>query len=64
MDKSVFVFQVHLSFLYVGHTHEDIDAGISRMSETLKQSEAETLPELKAIIPDCHHLKGMYDIKS
>ena len=50
--------------MYVGHTHEDIDAGFSRISETLKQSEAETLPELKAIIPDCHQLKGMYDIKS
>ena len=48
----------------MGHTHEDIDAGFSRISEVLRQSEAQTLPELKALIPDCHQVKGLLDVRS
>ena len=47
----------------MGHTHEDIDAGFSRIAETLRTKEAETLPELKAILPDCHQIKALFDIK-
>ncbi|XP_078586053.1 uncharacterized protein LOC144877086 [Branchiostoma floridae x Branchiostoma japonicum] len=44
------VKKVKLSFLMVGHTHEDVDQFFSRISTTLQKSEATTLPELQALI--------------
>lgn len=51
-------FQIQLSFLYVGHTHEDIDAGFSRISDSLRQYEAETLPDLLQLLPEVTLIKG------
>ena len=49
--------------MYVGHTHEDIDAGFSRISNSLSQNEAETLPDLLSLLPDITEIKGgMYDV--
>ena len=60
---SITFFQVHLSFLYVGHTHEDIDAAFSRIAERLRKSEAETLPELLNIVPHAEEITGgMFNI--
>lgn len=55
--------QVHLSFLYVGHTHEDIDAAFSRVSEKLRKTEAETLVGLIDLLPNSKQTGGLYDIK-
>ncbi|KAI8503712.1 Gypsy retrotransposon integrase-like protein 1 [Branchiostoma belcheri] len=41
-----FIDYVKLSFLVTGHTHEDVDQFFSRISTSLKRSEATTLPEL------------------
>lgn len=58
------VFQIHLSFLYVGHTHEDIDAAFSRIAEQLRRTEAETLPELLKILgPSGRTMRGLYDLR-
>ncbi|KAK3099791.1 hypothetical protein FSP39_009712, partial [Pinctada imbricata] len=56
--------KVHLSFLYVGHTHEDIDAGFSKIADTLRRNEAGTIPRLLSLIPNMKQLRGLYDIKS
>ena len=37
---------VHLGFLMVGHTHEDIDAMFSRFSERLQTKMTFTFPNL------------------
>ncbi len=55
--------QVHLSFLNVGHTHEDIDAAFSRIAERLRQNEAETLHDLLHKLPEVTEIRGgMHDI--
>lgn len=56
--------QVHLSFLYVGHTHEDIDAAFSKISTKLQKSDAETLPDLIHLLPNSQLISEMLDIKS
>ena len=59
-----FNFQVHLSFLYVGHTHEDIDAAFSKVAEKLRKQEAETLHGLMSLLPNAKQTSGLYDIKN
>ncbi|KAI8493952.1 hypothetical protein Bbelb_282990 [Branchiostoma belcheri] len=61
---------VKLSFLVVGHNHEDVDQFISRISTTLKRSEAITLPELIDTIekaytpsPEAFHIKHVAEHK-
>ncbi|KAK3098746.1 hypothetical protein FSP39_022657 [Pinctada imbricata] len=56
--------EVHLSFLQVGHTHEDIDAAFSRISEKLRKTDAETLPRLQSVVGGARRLGGLYDIKT
>ena len=56
-------FQVHLSFLYVGHTHEDIDAQFSHLAGILKTNDAVTLPRLLALFPNAVQLRGLYNFK-
>ena len=48
--KDLFPLQVHLSFLFVGHTHEDVDACFSHISKKLRMNDAETIPDLKKTI--------------
>ena len=56
-------FQVHLSFLFVGHTHEDVDAAFSQIAKTLRQQDVETFDDLVSILPNGKHLGLMYDGK-
>ncbi|KXJ22492.1 hypothetical protein AC249_AIPGENE2579 [Exaiptasia diaphana] len=63
--------KVRLSYLMVGHTHEDIDQMFSRISVTLRKSDAVTLEELKSIIRKSYHptpmtsyVENHYDIKA
>ncbi|XP_063954176.1 uncharacterized protein LOC135153857 [Lytechinus pictus] len=44
--------EVQMSFLMVGHTHEDIDQRFSCISRSLKHRDARTLPELQRVIVD------------
>ena len=52
-----------MSFLIVGHTHEDIDAGFSKIAETLRKTDAHTLVRLLHLLPNSEQTKGLYDIK-
>lgn len=54
----------------VGHTHEDVDAGFSKIAENLKKKDAETIPELLKLIENVGpkylstELDKMLDVKS
>ena len=52
-----------MSFLPVGHTHEDIDAEFSRIAEKLRKTDAETLVQLMNLLPASKQTGGLYDIK-
>ncbi|XP_061195044.1 uncharacterized protein LOC133203240 [Saccostrea echinata] len=56
--------EVHLSFLHVGHTHEDIDASFSQLSMKLRKSDAETMPKLLSLLNGAKQLRGLFDIKT
>lgn len=56
--------QVHLSFLYVGHTHEDVDAAFSRIAETLRVTDAGTIVDLLHLLSNSEALSNMYDVKA
>ena len=56
--------EVHLSFLFVGHTHEDIDSMFSTIADQLRRTDAETLPELLYLLPNPQQLHGMFDIRT
>ena len=43
MNSILLYFQIYLSFLMVGHTHEDIDQVFSRVSSYLKKNSAYTV---------------------
>ena len=60
----LFPFQVHLSFLIVGHTHEDVDAGFSKISEKLRRNDAETLDSLIDLLPKPALLDQLFDFKA
>jgi hypothetical protein len=45
-----FFREVELSFLIVGHTHEDIDQRFSCISNTLKRSDVDSLKEMLSLI--------------
>lgn len=42
--------EVHLGFLMVGHTHEDVDAMFGHFSETLMHNPTWTLPDLMSLL--------------
>lgn len=48
----------------VGHTHEDIDAAFSVIAEKLRTREAETLPELLSILPNCDEVNDVFDFRN
>ncbi|XP_053405149.1 uncharacterized protein LOC128558899 [Mercenaria mercenaria] len=56
--------EVHLSFLYVGHTHEDVDAAFSHVAERLRKTDVEILQDLFDLLPSSEAIDIMFDIKS
>lgn len=61
--------EIYISFLMVGHTHEDVDQVFSRIAVKLKRRNASTLPDLQNVIkeaynpmPECQELKMLFDI--
>ncbi|XP_068687066.1 uncharacterized protein [Montipora foliosa] len=63
--------KVRLSYLMVGHTHEDIDQMFSRISVALARSDAVTLDDLISVIRDAYNptpivcsVENIYDVKS
>lgn len=57
------MLQIQLSFLYVGHTHEDVDQVFSTITDRLKYKEVQTFPQLLRILPNALELRGLFDIK-
>ena len=59
------LLQVHVSFLYVGHTHEDIDAAFHCLADTFRRNDAETLPDMMNLLRNREEIKGgIYDVRS
>ncbi|XP_035662490.1 uncharacterized protein LOC118406535 [Branchiostoma floridae] len=54
---------IQLSFLFVGHTHEDIDQMFSRVADKLRHQEAHTPEQLINMMPECSRLRGLYNIR-
>ena len=48
----------------MGHTHEDVDAGFSKISQKLRTNDCETLDELEKLLPNSNHLTHMFDVKA
>ena len=57
-------FQVQISFLFVGHTHEDVDQLFSLIAELLRMMEAFTPQALKELLPNCSFLRGLLDYRA
>ncbi|XP_019616724.1 PREDICTED: uncharacterized protein LOC109464227 [Branchiostoma belcheri] len=55
--------EIQLSFLMVGHTHEDIDQMFSRVADKLRHQEAHTPEQLINMMPECSRLRGLYNIR-
>lgn len=55
--------QVHLSFLMVGHTHEDVDAAFSKIANSLRINDAETYPDLVKLLPNCNEIVWLYNVR-
>ncbi|XP_078670993.1 uncharacterized protein LOC144911079 isoform X1 [Branchiostoma floridae x Branchiostoma belcheri] len=62
VHRNIFV-EVQLSFLYVGHTHEDIDQLFSQIADRLRHEEARTPKRLLEILPDAAEMRGLYDVR-
>lgn len=65
------LLQVYLSFLLVGHTHEDVDQCFSKISQKLKTTSALTTDELMSVIkdsqspvPSVKEIGTVWDVKS
>ena len=52
--------QVHVSFLFVGHTHEDIDAAFHGVAEKFRRNDVETMSDLLSLLPETREIKGGY----
>ena len=48
----------------MGHTHEDVDARFREITEKLRKNDAETLPQIAALLPSVTELHNMLNIKS
>ncbi|XP_060583861.1 uncharacterized protein LOC132740023 [Ruditapes philippinarum] len=55
--------QVHLSFLPVGHTHEDIDARFSLISRDLYQTDTETLDDFVKLLGPHEFVKSVFNVR-
>ncbi|CAG2239875.1 unnamed protein product [Mytilus edulis] len=69
--KKKIVKEVWMSFLIVGHTHEDVDQSFSKISHKLRTNDAITLPELHTLIresqsplPEIEDTRGVWNISS
>jgi len=49
--------QVRVSFLPVGHTHEDVDQMFSKISDEIKRNGSESIPGLVIILQLLHTIK-------
>lgn len=47
----------------VGHTHEDIDAAFSKISDNLRRNDAETMVQLMSMLPSSQRTQGLYNIR-
>ena len=56
-------FQIYISFLFVGHTHEDVDAAFSQIAKTLRQHDVETFDDLLHMLPNGNDVNIMFDVK-
>ncbi|XP_076090729.1 uncharacterized protein LOC143062813 isoform X2 [Mytilus galloprovincialis] len=68
--KAEIVKKIKLSFLMVGHTHEDVDQFFSRISVKCHQQAAVTLPDLHQLIstsvkpmPSIQHINSLWDFR-
>ncbi|XP_052075824.1 uncharacterized protein LOC127713918 [Mytilus californianus] len=68
--KAEIVKKIKLSFLMVGHTHEDVDQFFSRISVKCHQQAAVTLPDLHQLIstsikpmPYIEHITSLWDFR-
>lgn len=67
----IFIFQhIKLSFLMVGHTHEDVDQMFSRVSVNIARKSVPTLPILQDLardayhpVPNVQHLENIWDYR-
>ena len=48
----------------MGHTHEDVDAAFSKVSQQLKSVDVETLPDLYKILPESEEIGQIFDVKT
>jgi len=53
-----------LSFLPVGHTHEDIDSRFAAIAEKLRKTNAETIQNLRNMLQNSEMINTLFDIKS
>lgn len=52
-----------MSFLIVGHTHEDIDSRFSMISRTLRAKDAEVFDDLLKILQSAERVTKIFDVK-
>ena len=57
-------FQIQLSFLLVGHTHEDIDQRFSTFAEMLRNKGVFGPQDMTKVLPCAEDVSGLYDFKS
>ena len=55
--------QVNLSFLIVGHTHEDVEAHFSHIAAALRKTDVETLDDLVNLLPNSKIIDYIFDAK-
>ena len=55
---------MHLSFLPVGHTHEDVDAAFSKVADQLRKRDVETVEDLLNMLPKSEMLGTMFDVRN
>ncbi|KAH3844072.1 hypothetical protein DPMN_086324 [Dreissena polymorpha] len=53
-----------MSFLIVGHTHEDIDAKFSEVSRLLNTKDAEYFDDFLNVLKNAERITQLFDVKS
>ena len=57
------VKEINISFLYVNHTHADIDAAFSVIANNLRKKSAETLTDLRDMLQNNDIAHGLFNIR-